>query len=615
MFYANTSTKQRLFFSMISATNQYDGGAYARKVILGVAATTASTTNGLPTITVASATNITTGLYVYGSGIPANTTVSGVSGVTITLSANATATASGVYVAFGVPFTSAAAENAATGAYIAYGTGVTAYDISQTARSLCNIINRYTLNTYVYAYYVSGSTDLPGQIMLEARDLSGSAFYLMAGDSTVAGDFFPKPGTAGSSTQTTTATTSSNTTQRNGLYYSKTNQPEAVPLLNYYLVGPANDDILRIAPLRDSLIIIKSGGVYRLTGETPSSFSIVPLDLTVFCKAVDSVAVLANQVFMLSNQGVVAISDTGVQAVSREIEPNLLPLLSFSGINSYTYGCAYESERSYLLSVPSTSSDTAPNQTYVYNIFTRAWTRWSFGFTSAVVEPNGDKLYFTKSGYQGVYKERKDFSNDDYSDPEYSITISAISGSNITFTVSGVTPIAGWVMSQSGTNIRVDSITQSGSSWIAALDSTPPSSWTTGAATLYPAVSMVVEWDAFAAGDPGLLKQLQDFKILTDNISTNDAISSLYATFKTDFDRTRQSVEMQSDSVSWGSSPWGSFEWGGISETFDYRTYPPRSQSYFRILNPGVMHSNAKEKISVNGFSAKFRVVSERTSR
>jgi uncharacterized phage protein gp47/JayE len=63
------------------------------------AATTGTTTNGSPTVTVTSPTGIVNGQVVVGAGIPANTTIT-ISGSTVTLSNNATAGASGVPLTF-----------------------------------------------------------------------------------------------------------------------------------------------------------------------------------------------------------------------------------------------------------------------------------------------------------------------------------------------------------------------------------------------------------------------------------------------------------------------------------------------------------------------------------
>jgi len=62
--------------------------------------TTGTVTSGTTSLTVASATGITAGMYVVGEGITPGTTVSSISGTTVTLSANANATLSSDPVTF-----------------------------------------------------------------------------------------------------------------------------------------------------------------------------------------------------------------------------------------------------------------------------------------------------------------------------------------------------------------------------------------------------------------------------------------------------------------------------------------------------------------------------------
>lgn len=547
MFFANTQTAQILYFTMVSATGQYNGGSY---------------------------------------------------GGTLTLA--------------GVTYSAGATQVIQSGQYQVYNSGVVATDIANTAKSLVKVINQYTANTSVYAFYISGPNDLPGQIRIEARNVGIAAFTLQASDILTGSDFSPSLPV---SPVTSLALTSSNSVQQNALYYSNFQQFEGVPLLNSLLIGSANNPILRIAPLRDSLIIIKKNeGIYRLTGEDAQSFTVYPLDLTVFCKAINSVAVLANQVFMLSNQGVVSVSDIGVNVVSHQIEPNILPLLGFSNLDSNTYGIAYESDRTYLLSTIDAASDTAPTQTFVYNTFTQAWSRYTFAFTSGAVDPATDKLFFTQASSKNVYVERKDFASTDYSDPEYQATINTISGANVNFTLTAVTPATGWVLSQGGTNLKIESITQNGASWDAVMSYAPPTGWTTTVATVYPAINMAIEWVPFTANQSGSLKQLQQVEALTDLIGTNSSISNLTITMRTDFDRNTDTVVINSNATGWGG-PWSTLGWGGQSETFSYRTWPTKSKSYFRALSCGVRHANALEKASVNGISYTFSSVSERTAR
>jgi hypothetical protein len=62
--------------------------------------TTISTTNGSPTTTVLSSSGLGIGMVVVSANVPAGTTVTNVNGTTVTLSANASATASGTAVRF-----------------------------------------------------------------------------------------------------------------------------------------------------------------------------------------------------------------------------------------------------------------------------------------------------------------------------------------------------------------------------------------------------------------------------------------------------------------------------------------------------------------------------------
>lgn len=600
MFYANTETKQRLAFSLLGTST------------LGVAITGDTTDTSTTVTNLSDTSKLYAGMKVTGSGIPSSTTIVSINTGAGTMVISNAATATDTTVALtcvtphtitlaGTSYSFADTESPTTGVIGVSVTGVAAADIDLTARSLIKAINRYSSNTSVYAYYLSGPDDLPGQILVEERSVGGAAFTLQLSDSEIEGIMFPDPPV---SPATTTKSTSSNSIEKNMLYYSKGNQSEHVPLLNKLPVGASNTEILRIAPLRDSMIIIKEEGVFRLTGEDPLSFNVNPLDLTVKCKAVESVAILANQVFMLSNQGVVAISDTGVQVVSRDIEPKLLPLLTFSNLATYTYGCAYESDRTYLLSTITESTDSAPNQTLVYNVFTRAWTRYTFGFVAAIIEPGVDKLFLAKPADVDVYRERKDFLDTDYADPELSITITAISGREITFTLSGDAPEEGWEISQGGTGIRIASFVTNASSYTATVASDPPEAWTTGAATLYPGVGMEIEWAPWTGNEPGILKQVHACQIYNDPISGNSSARSIITTFRTNFDPDEEEVEVESQSSGWGDA-WGESSWGGAGGS-GFPTFVPMNKQYCGLFFPGVKFKNANERCAIAACSFTF---------
>jgi hypothetical protein len=508
--------------------------------------------------------------------------------------------------------TSGAAENTATGTFKAFTAGTTAQNIDDTAKSIVNVANRYASNTALNAFYVSSNDSLPGQILFEARSLGSLAFYTLASNSALGNSFFPPIQTA----TATAATTSSNTIQKNAVYFSKNQELEAVPTLNYLLAGASNKNILRIAPLRDALVIIKEDGVYLLRGESANNFTINPLDLTVICRATDSVVVLANQVIMLSNQGVVAISENGVSVISREIEPNIIPLLTYSAINTATTGISYESERSYFLSTIQTNTDTVQTQTYVYNIFTKTWVRWTFGINAAIVEPTADKLYFGKPTSSTVYKERKDFQDTDYADPEVAIVITSATTSTINFTIIGSVPQVGWTIVQDSAIVSIESIEYIAGEYVATAASDVPDTVVAGAATIYPNVGFDIEWDTWTGQQSaGILKQVRQIVILADNIPGNNSATTIGITFRTNFDEIRDEVSVNIPAGAWGSGAWGTMPWGGSGDTYGYRTFVTKNKQFCMYLNPGVIHRNSRQKLVIAGFSLTYEPIGEKVSK
>jgi hypothetical protein len=283
--------------------------------------------------------------------------------------------------------------------------------IDQTARYWGKAINRNPDST-VYASYISGLTGAPGKLFLSAKDLNAPAYSLTT-NTTVTGEAFlptlPTSGTAVSGLQETFA---------NELLVSKLGEPEAVPAVNSFKVGSQSAAILRIAALRDSLIVLKEDGVFRLNGDSLNNFSITALDTTVLCKATDSVDVLNNSVYAFTNQGVVQIADTSVRILSRPIEPFLSAILGDPNLESVTGGLAYESERLYLLSTKRPGSASA-DVVYCYNYLNDAWTTFSGSpmvFVNGFVSSLDDKMMLIPTHNPSlVVKERKDNTKVDYS--------------------------------------------------------------------------------------------------------------------------------------------------------------------------------------------------------
>lgn len=290
----------------------------------------------------------------------------------------------------------------------------TSIQLEQIARSLVKVINDQ--DDIAYGYYISGFNDVPGQILFEQQSTTGAAFYLTSNAGT---QFNPTLPASGSSIIST------NEIRPNRIYYSKLQQPEAVPIANYIDIGPQDREIKRIIALRDSLFVFKEDGIYRLSGES-APFVVAPFDFSAQVLAPDTAVVLNNQIYALSTQGVIVVTDTGVSVISRPIENQLLPIIGQGyAYKTASFGVSYETERSYLLWTVTTSSDVVATQCFRYNTFTSSWTKWDNTKTCGLVNFADDKLYLGAGDMNFIEKERKTRTRIDHADREYVLQIQA----------------------------------------------------------------------------------------------------------------------------------------------------------------------------------------------
>lgn len=493
----------------------------------------------------------------------------------------------------GVVYTGKMTENAAAGQFLVSTGGTPATNIDTTARSLVRVINQYATNTAYYAYYISGFDDLPGQILLEERGIGGASFVIISSNTTCWNPILPTSGTT---------IVSTNDTSKNRIYISKQLQPEAVPLANFISVGSAAKNILRVIPLRDSVFIFKEDGVFRLTGEDLSSYSVSLFDITIILTAPETAVAFNNQVFAYTSQGVVGIADNGSAIMSRPIELDLLMLAVFSGFSTISHGIAYDADRKYILFVQTVSTDTIATQAFVYNSISRQWTKWVMTRSCGLVNSTDQKLYLGSSSY--LYQERKSFTAADYADDQYSIMITSHIGTNVT--VSSTGGIASGYSLVQGTNSSIVTAVLSP----ILLTVTDSLSWSMGAAIAYNPISVEVQTVPQIAGNPGILKHFRDitlffqqakFQVLKINISSNlsPAIDTISVT---------PAVQGK-----WGRFPWGSLPWGGAAvDSKVIRTYIPRYKQRAHWITIDVVHVIALEFFALSGMSMNYEVMSER---
>lgn len=585
------------------------------------------------------------GQPVSGTGIPANTVVTDIditnSKITISnpstlgaaapgedisagngvqLSSPATATASQETISFqngtggikigdtitiaGTTYTASGTEDIATKTFKIYSQGSPAQNINDTALSLIRVINQTTSPTpTVYAYYLSSTASLPGQILFVERVFGGGTFNITASaDGTSFSPTLPTSGTSVAST---------NDVFENGLYYSKTQQPEAVPTLNFTQVGSSNSAILRIIPLRDSLFILKDEGIYRLTGTDPTNFVIELFDSTTKIKSAESAVSLNNVIFMLSEYGVVTVSDTGVTVISRAIEDKFLNLFeqSASKTANLTFGISYETERKYIIFCITNSADTTPTQAFVYNTFTNTWTRWVLNQTCGIVHPELDLLFLGNTTSNTINEERKLRSYTDYVDSSSDVNIISYSGNNLVID-NTTNAVIGAVLWQTTGRFSLITAVDLPTSTITVKDAI--SSWTLGGAALLQGIPSVLEYVPMTADNPGALKQFRE----TTCVFLTPQFYNLFVGFDTDISTGRETVTLKGQyGLLWGLFDWGQVPWGGTVTPIPLRTYVPLQKQRCTQLNLTISHDEAYAFYRLTGVSFIHNDLSERVGR
>lgn len=496
-------------------------------------------------------------------------------------------------ITVGVEVYTAKATRTTAGEFALYTAGTPAQDIEQTALNLVREIN---LSSASYtAYYMSNVDELPGEILIEAKSLSTAQFSVSVSRAVA----WSLP-----------SSTSSNDDWANGLFWSKKDQPEAVPMVNYVRVGSANDPILRIVANRDSLFIFKSEeGIYRLYGNDPTSFEVTLFDSSTRLLAKETLAVLNNSVYGYFDQGVCVVSETGVNVVSRPIEKTLLELQGslLSSIKSLAWAVSYESDRKYIIHFPTTTLDTSTTQAYVWNTFTNTWTRWSVSQTCGFVRPSTDILYCGVAGGSYIANERKAYNFTDHADAAFTVTIGSVSGTSIVLSdVSGIE--VGDVLWQSASVFGIISAINTPTLTVTV---SQISGFAAGSASILPGFETTVEWWPFHAGQPMMQKHFREVSFLFENTFVDGQVY-----FYTDQSRSSESLDITGSFVGlWGLFSWGLYPWGGAAPSNVNRVYVPRAKQRAAQLNIKFTQSAAYNAFALNGAQVTFNAIGEKTTR
>jgi len=298
---------------------------------------------------------------------------------------------------------------------VSSGSTPASLDVYKTVLSLCRVINRNPSLGAVAVPLSDPGSATPGAFMLTATDPLASVSFSVS-----ANQFAWSP---------SAATTVEARREVNQVAVSIQNVPDAVPLTRYFRVGTADKQVVRMVPLRDSVLLFKEDGLWRLSGDTFDTFSVQPLDPTCQLVAPRSAAVLSNVCVALTTAGVVGVTDAGVKALSSDIQDRIDDLLVSSMLDAtwwYAFGIAYESEGSYTLFVPESAEAVHATRGWTLNTATGAWTSRTDEHRAVTLRPDDNRLY--SALHNAVRRERKDFAYTDYADAQVAtgLTVTAV---------------------------------------------------------------------------------------------------------------------------------------------------------------------------------------------
>ena len=513
----------------------------------------------------------------------------------------------------GLPYTftliASTSNNAALGTFAISNTGNPAVDIQATGNNICLIANAYTSNHLLTVYYTSNSGDVPGQMNFARLTLIDSAFTITTTRNVCWEQAIP--------------VVSTNDSRPNRIYYSVFNQPEAVPLVNYIEVGSANSPIRRIIPLRDGVMVLKDDGVFRIANNAPP-FTITPIDYNVHILAANTAAELNNKVYFLSDQGVVALSDSDVQIMSIVLDKTIIENTSpdlFPNLKQTAWGLAYQADHKYILFMPSIGTDVQSTQQYVYNHIFQLWTRWTLGTSCGIIFRKDGKMYLgsvkdsaSLSGDSYIYQERKSFTASDYADNQYTTTTST-SGLTNTIVVAnpilppGVLLVPGMTVQQLSVGSQANIVNVVAGPSFTTLTLDLAQNWAIGSLVIYTPVYSEVQTIQLDCDNPAMNKQFseivyifteQGFNSIDVAISSNTAGVPISDTL------------IPTQRGGWGIDLWGSTWGGGLSGQGKIRRYVPQAVQRAGWLYLNLQHAECFTSFGWSGIELWYKNTSTR---
>lgn len=491
-----------------------------------------------------------------------------------------------------------------------YTDGTPSQNLENSLRSLIRVVGRTSV--LVQISYLSDFNDTPGRLVITNRpgvvETTVDAISLSATPRDQIRNNFEPPLPANLKTETF----------GNRLFYSKYQQPEHVPALNYIDLGDSTSEILALAPTEDRLTVITSRGIYEMSGYNAASFAVRPTDLTLSTTAPRTTITVGTDTFTLTNAGFTKVTQ-GAQSISTPIDDLIQPRLRWKNTFDLAHAVYNPIRREIVLFLPRSEASTHETIGYRYSLLTQAWTVLDRSATASYFDPDTADLVLglTTAQNQKLVTERATGTLADYQEETTTGGVTVVAGQTL-LTMDDPfypVPLVGSRVDHLGQKTFITSV-KAATGGAYAITSEPEIEWQDGyAVTIDQAIPTRVVGAPFHAGNSGLLKQFTEACIvLKDN-----SVSVVQLGFRTDQSRAEETINIRNESQNqgWGQAPWGQFAWGETTQKTDLalKTYVPAACQYARTLTVSFEHNRAGEKFQLIEWSIGENPVTERTIR
>ncbi len=667
VFYAYTKQKQN-YNTTLLGTDIPNGIGYYVDASTG-------TTLGSPTLaTIASTTDLRIGMRVKGTGIPASTYILAIpSGTTVTMTKNATATAS-VSVEFNdvvrigdQEYYAATASVAADREFLCTVGGLPAEDIDATTLSLVDIINRNPSNTLYYAYATSGYNELPGKIQFEERGIGGDAFIMT---STASGAWSPRlPAdkliSANTLANPTVVTSVAHgLTTGNSIFIRNSNSTPVIDGTRIVTVLSADTFSVPV-----NVTVAGTFATWLLTSElqtsqndeAPNRVQISKLQqpeaVTIFayldCGSanfpIKRILSLKDSVFVLKDDGIfritgydlasfqVTLFDNTVQLIANDSAVTLvnqiycftdqgIVAISDNGVAVISRPIENELLRLSSSLFPSFSAATfavgyeSDRKYILFTVSDEADTYATQAFVYNVFTVSWTRWDLTKNAGIVNSRDNKLYFGDPLNDFVYKerkdytrldYADESYDVAIVSYTEDEITLSSTTVVS-AGMTIKQDSV----ESVVLSVDSgtvitvADQKVWAVGAAEVFTPIANELKWLPEDATNPGVIKHFQECTI----IFKEAGFRRIDMSFTSDLSTSIEYSELLPKSAGgWGRFPWGEISWGSeAAQSQVIRTYVPREKAWAVWLNIGLLLDQSFQSLSLEGISVQFEVISSK---